>query len=326
MDGTRTGSGRETVSDIPEWFLMFDIMNAFRLEIQAKVRQLGRNPCSTDRQTVETAREKLTVLLQELKNAMHLAGVVEINGPALAVHETLAMWDEIVNESVPAGPNTLPEVTEGPAPSNNSLPSMSPTLVEDQLIALPSNGNATQNYAQLELSHRISHANHHLNRIRDLIAEKSFQYSHVIRVSPRKGVNTHSRAAVKKLNLEISVHCRLYTQCRSRLNTLGADPATLFRFRKLTAEDVKASTAIVNPNEPGSTQLKLSWIWQTAGGHRWGLAAGTGVPGPDVNVSECKFLYCLHFSGLTIHSSSCSLAPCACPTYEVARTSNPDYL
>ncbi|KAF8802065.1 hypothetical protein BYT27DRAFT_7113486, partial [Phlegmacium glaucopus] len=61
-------------------------------------------------------------------------------------------------------------------------------------------------YCELEISHRVVHADHHLNRIRELIAEKSFQFSHVIRVSPRKAVNTHSRATVKKLNLKISVH------------------------------------------------------------------------------------------------------------------------
>lgn len=111
---------------------------------------------------------------------------------------------------------------------------------------------------------------------------------------PRKGVNTHSRAAVKKLNLQILIHCWLYTQCWSRLETLGADPATLQQFHKLTTDDVKASTAIVNPNELGSTQLKLSWIWQTAGGHRWGLASGTNTSAPagDINVLECKFIIC----------------------------------
>ncbi|KAF8797508.1 hypothetical protein BYT27DRAFT_7125484, partial [Phlegmacium glaucopus] len=161
--------------------------------------------------------------------------------------------------------------------------------VEDQAIPLPSNGNVGPVYRELELSHCISHADHHLNRIRDLIAEKSFQFSHVIRVSPRKGVNTHSRAAVKKLNLKISVHCRLYTQCRARLIKLGADAVTVSRFNILTADDVKASTAIVNPNEPGSTRLTLSWIWQTAGGHRWGLASGR-TPGADFIVRRVHWL------------------------------------
>lgn len=261
-------------------------MNKIRLEIQAKVRQLGRNPTTGARQSIETSREQLTVLLHELKNAMNDAGVVEINGSTSQVHEPLAMWDDIMNEPVPAGPN--PE-DQGPAPAQ-----IGPIQIEDQIISLPSNGNVGPAYAQLELSHRISHADHHLNRIRDLIAEKSFQFSHVIRVSPRKGVNTRSRAEVKKLNLQISVHCRLYTQCRVRLIRLGADPVTVNRFQILTPEDVKASTAVVNPNEPGSTRLKLSWIWQTAGGHRWGLATGIDDAGEgshanaDVNVFECK--------------------------------------
>ena len=43
----------------------------------------------------------------------------------------------------------------------------------------------------------------------------------------------------------------------------------MIHFKVLTVNDIKASTAIVNPNEPGSTQLKLSWIWQSASGHRY---------------------------------------------------------
>lgn len=184
----------------------------------------------------------------------------------------------------------MPEEADRPD-SSNSQTSNGPIHIEHQLIPLPSNGNVGPTYAQLEISHRISHAEDHLNRIRDLIAEKSFQYSHVIRVSPRKGVNTQSRAAVKKLNLQISIQCRLYTQCRSKLVTLGAEPATFDRFQILKTDDIKASTAIVNPNEPGSTRLKLSWIWQTGGGHRWGLTSSTNgaIPGSDVNVLECKF-------------------------------------
>jgi hypothetical protein len=260
-----------------------------RLEIQAKVRQLGRNPVVAARQSIETAREQLSVLLQELKNAINVAGVVELNGTTSPVHEPLAMWDDILYEPVPADPNPMPAVVDGPA-----SPSIGPIQLEDQVIRLPSNGNVEQAYAQLEVTHRISHADLHLNRIRDLIAEKSFQYSHVIRVSPRKGVNTRSRAEVKKLNLQISIHCRLYTQCRAKLIKLGAEQATINRFQILTIDDVKASTAVVNPNEPGSTRLKLSWIWQSAGGHRWGLSsisegAGAGT-GAEVNAFECTFI------------------------------------
>jgi hypothetical protein len=260
-----------------------------RLEIQAKVRQLGRNPGITAQHAIESAREQLRALVQEMKNAMHIACVVEIHSTSSPVLEPLALWDEIVNEPVPGGPNPLPVAIEEPAPSGA-------IQIENQIMPLPSNGNIGPQYTELEISHRISHADHHLNRIRDLIAEKSFQYSHVIRVAPRKAVNTRSRAEVKKLNLEISIHCRLYSQCRARLIKLGAtaETETANRFQVLNIEDIKASTAIVNPNEPGSTQLKLSWLWQSSGGHRWGLApgidrSGDGAgAGADVNIFECK--------------------------------------
>jgi hypothetical protein len=42
----------------------------------------------------------------------------------------------------------------------------------------------------------------------------------------------------------------------------------------LTRDDVRPSTAILNPNIPGSSTLQLSWIWQTS---RWHLF------GPDPN-------------------------------------------
>ena len=223
---------------------------------------------------------------------MDEAGVVEVNGSNSPSYEPLAIWDDIMNEPVPAGPNSMPD----PDPDPDLPASEDPAQIEDQLIPLPSNGNIGPAYAELEVSHRITHADHHLNRIRVLIAEKSFQYSHVIRVSPRKGVNTRSRAEVKKLNLEIAIHCRLYTQSRAQLIKLSPHPETLNRFQILTTDDVKASTAVVNPNEPGSTRLKLSWIWQTACGHRWGLgsssinpAAGAGAgAGLNENMAECK--------------------------------------
>jgi hypothetical protein len=265
-------------------------------------------------------------MVQELKNAMRIAGVVEIHCTTIPTQEPLEIWDEIMNEPVPGGSNSFEVHHQEPA-------STGPLQIEDQIMPLPSNGNVGLEYAQLELTHRISHAENHLNRIRDLIAEKSFQFSHVIRVAPRKAVNTRSRAEVKKINLQISVHCRLYTQCRARLIKLGASPETLNRYQIITTGDIKASTAIVNPNEPGSTQLKLSWIWQSAGGHRWGLASGIQSAGSsersagiEANVFECKYFYlCLSLAHIMC-SSSCPLAPRTRAAHEMARRSHSDRL
>jgi hypothetical protein len=271
------------------------------------MRQMGRHPGSGDMHTIESAREALLALQVQMENAMQAAQVVELHrSSTISSDERVDHWDDLFEEPVPDSSGSTPVATQQVS-LNVSVSPVESLHIEDHLIPLPSNGNVGPDYDELERSHRLCHAAQHLNRIRDLIAEKSFQYSHVIRVSPRKHVNTQSRAAVKRLNLQISLQCRLYTRCRSRLIQLGADPATLAPFQNLTPADVKASTAIVNPNEPGSTRLKLSWIWQTAAGQRQGLAlgstagagsrgtasrdAGSNIPAPgdeDANVVECK--------------------------------------
>jgi len=59
---------------------------------------------------------------------------------------------------------------------------------------------------------------------------------------------------------------------------LGADQGTLQEFRELKKEDIKASTAILKPNTPGSTTLHLSWIWHDMTGHI--------LPGADADLSS----------------------------------------
>ena len=114
----------------------------------------------------------------------------------------------------------------------------------------------------VELSLRKRQAARHLQCVREAIAEKSFQYSHVIRPAPRKNVKTRARSSIAKLSSTISFHAMAYTKCRTALVRLHADADTLRQFCELKAEDLKSSTALLNPNQPGSTSMRLSWIWQ----------------------------------------------------------------
>jgi hypothetical protein len=102
--------------------------------------------------------------------------------------------------------------------------------------------------------------------LREMIAEKSFHYS-VIRAAPNKGVRTRARSVIGKLNQRIALCCRLYNRCRSRILQLGVDEATLQKFQILGKQDIKASTAILDPNIPGTSAIRLSWIWHSALSH-----------------------------------------------------------
>jgi hypothetical protein len=79
---------------------------------------------------------------------------------------------------------------------------------------------------------------------------------------------------------------------------LGAEPSIISRFQPLNLIDVVRSSAVLDPNEPGSTSIKLSWIWQTSTRHLIGFAdandevdtyAGQRAETP-ANLLECVFI------------------------------------
>ena len=108
---------------------------SFRLEIQAKVRQLGWNPRVATQQNIESSRQQLMVLLQGLHGVMNSSSVVQINSTLRLIREPLAIWDDIVYELVPGGLNLMLDEMEEIEASTR------PIQIEHQIIPLPSNDN-----------------------------------------------------------------------------------------------------------------------------------------------------------------------------------------
>jgi len=71
--------------------------------------------------------------------------------------------------------------------------------IELRPLPLPSYSRSNE-HAQVELRVRKHQAENLLNSLRESIAEKSCQYSHVMCRVPRKGVRTRARATVTNLN------------------------------------------------------------------------------------------------------------------------------
>ena len=223
-----------------------------RIDIQQCVRRLGSQAQDAEQQKVQNLRDAVAPLLIELRRLEIAAGAFQSARPSSEEPDD-AMVDwvddfDLVSESAPA---LHPDLTS----PEDVLP------IECQRLSLPSNGDFGQLYDSTELSLRRNQAMIHLNQLQELIAKKSFQYSDVIWTAPRKSFCNHARAAVKDLNIQISFHCQVYSQCCSRLVRLGADQATLQQFQVLKKDDIKLSTAILTPNTPGATSIKLSWIW-----------------------------------------------------------------
>ena len=70
---------------------------------------------------------------------------------------------------------------------------------------------------------------------------------------------------------------------QNHLVALNCGESILHKYCILMKEDLKSSTAILKPNQPGSTNLKLSWIWQSG---KWLLLNDNVFPEPTSNASH----------------------------------------
>lgn len=135
-------------------------------------------------------------------------------------------------------------------------------LPEDVLIPLPSTVTVcSPELKSHELALRQRQAESLLKALREVIAEKSMQYSHTMRGAGRQIIKTRSRDRIAVLNTKRNDLTYAYGRCREAMILLGADEPVLSKFKVLAREDITSNTTVVNPNVPGSTTLHLSWIW-----------------------------------------------------------------
>src|SRR5260221_6408862 len=136
-----------------------------------------------------------------------------------------------------------------------------------------------------------------------------------MRNAPTKPVWTWAWGLIAKINEQIGQSCRVYGRACAALVRLNADEATLNKFLVLSKDDVKASTAILNPNIPGSSSHQLSWIWQSRLGPV-GMISDA--------MQECMFPLLAYLQSrqliiVTLASSTGALASCSSPKNEMGR-------
>ena len=193
-----------------------------------------------------------------------------------SVEDGFDQWDDDHDAEEPedARQRPAPATACNPADPNEIIPP------ERRPLILPST-HLPQGHPlrDVELRLRIARADAQLAAIREAVAEKSFQYSHILKAAPTKAVRTRSRTAIAKLNTRLILYCRLYGRTRAALVRLRANIQILNKYQILLKEDVKASTAMMQPNLPGASSLRLSWIWQT----QW-----SGLESTPDGMRECK--------------------------------------
>jgi hypothetical protein len=232
-----------------------------RIDIQDRVRRLKKNPREDARLEVERLRDRLTHDFRVLQSfpQSHQTRVAQ-GGSSLDEHEIPTAYDDLDDDRSDSGSEV--DTDEPGSGRTQSKDKVIPP--ERQSVVLPSTHMPNNpGLRRAELALRKKQAARYLAAVREAVAEKSIQYSHVMRVAPSKGVRTRSRTTIAKLNDRISWYCRVYGRARAAMVRLNAGDDVLSKFQILLKEDVKASTAMINPNTSGSSTLRLSWIWQT---------------------------------------------------------------
>jgi len=118
------------------------------------------------------------VTLTHLQNAADIAN--HDIAPSQITHDNQAEFDNS-NDIDPSDKET-------PSSSGTShlLANTNTIPVEEQHVYLPCNGDL----ADVEVNLQKNQASQLLHQLWELIADKSFQYSHIIRAAPNKGVHT----------------------------------------------------------------------------------------------------------------------------------------
>jgi hypothetical protein len=245
-----------------------------RIDVRDRVKCLQKDPREESRLEIDRLRQSLTtdlIRLESLKSTFNhpqLPETDEVDDPHAESFDNL---DGEIGEADQSGPDEFIDRNE---PDNDAVPP------ERRPLYLPSSHSTRSDHPlrQAELNLRIKQATRYLAAVREAVAEKSFQYSHVMRSAPSVGVRTRSRTVIKRVSDRIAHYSRVYCRARAALVRLGADERLLRTFQLLSRDDVKASTAIRDPNSHGSSTLRLSWIWET----------GTGTSGSADAMRECK--------------------------------------
>ena len=274
------------------------------MELQDHVRRLEKDPREEDKKEIDKKRSLLLSEFEALGRAHRRAvsvlapaavpvpppAAVPVPSPAVmpsTAAGAMYEYEEVPHDFDNLDDDEIIDVEQQPAldaedktisPEHRPIPMPSTCLPKDHA------------YSRIELRLRKDQAHRYIMALREVIAEKSFQYTHVIRVAPRKAVGTQARQVVLKLNKNISFYSRTYSRCRAAIERLSENSEPLQVYKVLTRQDVKASSAIKNPNTPGSTSLSLSWIWQIT-------TAGDNTPS---SLLECKYQYLMLFLFLFI--------------------------
>jgi len=221
-----------------------------RLEINQYLSRFGKHPTAESVSSLAKQRDRLIKSLGKFNVDSRKYLGLEAYNECIGEDESEGGGEALTTEFEPYwDPVDLPDI------------SATTTRPETFVIAMPSALPATSAHRQplarllnMEMELRRGHANDCLGSIRRTIGQEAFEYKKVLRPAHDKIHQTRARTSIQNIHRGLVLQARIYKRTREAMMKLGIDlEGVESLYKPLTAEDIKVSSAINDPNKAGSS-------------------------------------------------------------------------
>ncbi|KAG2111303.1 uncharacterized protein F5147DRAFT_573626, partial [Suillus discolor] len=231
-----------------------------QISLSKDVKRLRMHP--TDMQLLRVARcwDKLhTQITSFLEMAPTYLGVeVDVNDPDFplnSVHNSLHDDGEDFSDL---------DDDQNPDPDTHDTSIFQPELT---VIPLPSNIGELRcrelgltNLMKEEIALHEGQANDALHAIRVHLGDKAVLFCNTVRSAKSQASSTRAWTRVRSVETAVNLNASIYSKCQSQLAKLS-DHDLLKKYIPLKKDDLKASSAVADPNARGQRDTTLSWFW-----------------------------------------------------------------
>lgn len=229
-----------------------------QISLARDVKRLGKHPTDMQLLRVARLRDKLqTHITSFLMVAPTYLGVqVDVNDPDLLVNR--------VCNSLPDDYEDDSDLDDDPEPDIHDTSIFQPELT---VIPLPSNIGQVRckdlglmDLMKEETTLREGQANDALHAIRVHLVDKAVIFRNTVRSAKSQASSTRAWTQVRSVETAVNLNASIYSKCRLQLANLP-DHDLLKKYLPLKKEDLKASSAVADPNARGQRDTTLSWFW-----------------------------------------------------------------
>ncbi|KAG1766481.1 hypothetical protein EV702DRAFT_1050656 [Suillus placidus] len=111
-----------------------------------------------------------------------------------------------------------------------------------------------------EIMLREGQANDMLHAIRVHLADKAVLFRTTVHLAKSQATTTQAWSQVHSVERVINLNSTVYKKCRAQLSNLGVGQL-LEKYQELLKSDLKATSAVTDPNARGQRNSTLPWFW-----------------------------------------------------------------